>query len=270
MIVISNQEFNVLSQYIYNYCGINLSNKKMLIEGRLNSLLTEKGFMDFSSYLTYMLNDASGDAVSAIVDRISTNHTFFMREVQHFNYFRDHVLPEIQFSVKNKDLRIWSAGCSSGEEPYTLAMIIADYFADEKVNWDTRILATDISSKILEKAREGVYKDEEIISIPIQWKLSYFKKTSLDSNMVAEKIKREVLFRKFNLMEKIYPFRNKFHVIFCRNVMLYFDECTKRDLVNRFYEYTEPGGYLFIGQSETLNRDESDYQYIMPAVYRKG
>jgi chemotaxis protein methyltransferase CheR len=269
MIAISDQEFRMLREYIYNFCGINLDKKKTLVEGRLYGILIEKGFQDFSSYYNYVINDISGEAVSTIIDRISTNHTFFMREIQHFNYFRDQVLPQLKTTVKNRDLRIWSAGCSSGEEPYTLAMIVADYFGPEKGLWDSNILATDISSRALHKAREGVYSDEEISSLPSPWKLNHFNSIGPDKNMVSNKLKDEVIYRKFNLMETPFPFKKKFQVIFCRNVMIYFDQETKRELINRFYDCTETGGYLFIGQSESLNRDETNYQYIMPAVYRK-
>lgn len=269
MITMSDKEFKLLTEYIYDYCGINLSKKKTLLETRLFGVLLEKGFKDFSSYYKFIINDRTGEAVSDVIDRVSTNHTFFMREIQHFKYFRDQVLPHIKTTVRNKDLRIWSAGCSSGEEPYTLAMIIDDYFGKEKVLWDTSILATDISSTALHKGREGVYSDEEIAALPALWKKRYFRYLSPERYMVKNELKGEIVFRKYNLMEKVLPFKKKFQVIFCRNVMIYFDNATKRELINRFYDITENGGYLFIGQSESLNRDESDYQYIMPAIYRK-
>jgi len=269
MIAISDREFILLTEYIYKYCGINLTKKKTLVESRLYGFLMQKGFADFSSFYDYLLNDESGDVVCAVIDRISTNHTFFMREIQHFNYFRDQVLPQVKAAVKNRDLRIWSAGCSSGEEPYTLAMIIADYFGQEKKLWDSSILATDISSRALNKAREGIYNDEEISSLPAPWKRRYFRNLGPDQSMVTNKLKEDIVFRKFNLMDKTFPFKKKFQVIFCRNVMIYFDSTTKQDLIDRFYDCTDKGGYLFIGQSESLNRDESKYQYIMPAVYRK-
>lgn len=269
MISLSDQEFGLLYNYIYNYCGINLVNKRPLVESRLHSLLAEKGYGDFSSYLNYIINDQSGDAASALIDRLSTNHTFFMREIQHFNYFRNQVLPQLKATVKNKDLRIWSAGCSSGEEPYTLAMIIADYFGEEKPVWDTSILATDISSRALKKARDGVYGDEELLELPASWKLNNFKSLGGGKSQVNDWLKEEVIFRKFNLMEKTFPFKKKFQVIFCRNVMIYFDTATKQELISRFYDCTDKGGYLFIGQAETISRSETKYQYVMPAVFRK-
>jgi chemotaxis protein methyltransferase CheR len=171
--------------------------------------------------------------------------------------------------VQNRDIGIWSAGCSTGEEPYTIAMIIDEFFADDKKWWDTRILATDISGKVLEKAGLGIYSSESLSYVPVRWRNKYFRKHGENTYIIDDRIKKEIIFRKFNLMEDIYPLRRKFHVIFCRNVMIYFDKITKDRLVEKFYNFTEPGGYLFIGHSESLNRNESGYKYIMPAVYRK-
>lgn len=271
MINISDKEFQHLSAYVKNNYGINLSEKKKsLVVGRLQNILLEHNFKNFSQYYDYILSDTSGEAVTGLINKITTNHTYFMREPEHFNFFKNKVLPFLENSVQGaKDLRIWSAGCSSGEEPYTLAMIISDYFGEEKLWWDTRILATDISMKVINKAKAGVYSDEQVNAIPKIWKLKYFEKIDENNWRIKESIKKEVIFRIFNLMNKSFPFKKKFHVIFCRNVMIYFDNETKDNLVNKFYEYTEPGGYLFIGHSESLNKEKTKYKYIMPAVYRK-
>jgi len=205
-----------------------------------------------------------------LIDKITTNHTFFMREADHFYYFRDTVLPYLTRTVKEKDLRIWSAGCSTGEEPYTLAMIIDEFLGREKMLWNSKILATDISAKVLDVAQRGIYSNEEIASLPAQWRLNYFKKFNHEKSILIDRIINEVIYRKFNLMEGIFPFKRKFHVIFCRNVMIYFDNKTKDELVNKYYQQLEPGGYLFIGHSESLNRETTRLKYIMPAVYRKG
>jgi chemotaxis protein methyltransferase CheR len=166
-------------------------------------------------------------------------------------------------------LRVWSAGCSTGEEPSTIAMIIDEHFQEEKVLWNTKILATDISGKVLEIARKGRYSNENVSALPGIWILNYFNKADTENSILTEKIRNDIVYRKFNLMEEVFPFKNKFHVIFCRNVMIYFDNKTKINLVNKLYELTEQGGYLFIGHSEALNRGETRYQYVMPAVYRK-
>lgn len=270
MFSITRKEFKELTDYIKKNYGISLKEeKKALVTGRLHHVLTQKKFNNFTEYYEYIVSDNTGEAVITLLDKITTNHTFFMREVDHFYYFRDWVLPYLTCTVKQKDLRIWSAGCSSGEEPYTLAMIIDEFFGKEKMLWDTKILATDISSKVLNTAVNGIYKNDAITVLPANWKLNYFKRKDTENNVLIDKIKNEVIFRKFNLMEEVFRFKKKFHVIFCRNVMIYFDNKTKWELVNKFYDLTEPGGYLFIGHSESLNREETKYKYIMPAVYRK-
>jgi chemotaxis protein methyltransferase CheR len=269
-LTITNAEFGQLTGFIKACYGINLKEeKRSLVISRLYSLLLQKNMNSFSEYFDYIVSDKTGQAVSELIDRITTNHTYFMRENDHFQYFRDYVLPFIAKNASENDLRIWSAGCSSGEEPYTLAMIMDEYFGREKIFWDTKILATDISKKVLDIAKKGVYSNERISSIPLNWKLNYFKKQNADNSMIIDKIKNEVIFGRLNLMDEIFPFKKKFHIIFCRNVMIYFDTKTKMELVNKFYNMTEYGGYLFIGHSESLNRGETGYKYIMPAVYRK-
>lgn len=269
MISLSQQEFLLLADYVYKYYGIDLKQKKHLIASRLHSHLVEEGFVSFTAFYKHLLQDASGETITAMLDRITTNHTYFMRERQHFDFFKDQVLPELQSKVKNRDLRIWSAGCSSGEEAYTLAMIINDFFGLQQGAWDTRILATDISARALQKARRGVYTVGEIKVLPASWKLDYFRVIDRNSARIVDKIKRQVIFRRFNLMEKRYPFKQQFHVIFCRNVMIYFDALTRRELVQRFYDFIVDGGYLFIGQAESIKRDHDRFRYVTTAVYRK-
>jgi len=270
MLKITDKEFKQLADYIKANYGIYLKDQKQaLVSGRLSNVLLEKNIASFAEYFNYIVADKTGDAVVTLIEKITTNHTFFMREGDHFKFFKEKVLPQWAGDSKTKDLRIWSAGCSSGEEPYTLAMIIDEFFGMNKKWWDTKILATDISSKVLEIALEGVYTNERIATIPASWKLNYFEKLEKEKSVLISKIRNEVIYRKFNLMDKTFPFKKKFHVIFCRNVMIYFDNKTKIDLVKKFYDLTEPGGYLFIGHSESLNRNETEYKYVLPAVYRK-
>jgi chemotaxis protein methyltransferase CheR len=270
MLTITEKEFRQLTDYIKDNYGIQLKEEKQaLLTGRLCNVLQQNSFKNFSEYYDYIITDKTGKAVETLVDKITTNHTFFMREANHFFYFRDKVLPHLAGTISGKDLRIWCAGCSTGEEVYTISMIINDFFGNEKMMWDTKVLATDISGKVLNVALKAVYSSEEITTLPLKWKIEYFKKVDNQNYMVIEKIRNDVIFRKFNLMDEVYPFKKKFHVIFCRNVMIYFDNMTKQQLVNKFHDITEPGGFLFIGHSESLNRDETKYRFIMPAVYRK-
>lgn len=270
MINISDKEFRQLADFIKRNYGIHLKEeKKTLITGRLHNILVENNIKSFSDYFDFLQTDRTGEAVTNFINKITTNHTFFMREADHFDFLRNQVLPSLNKSVRDKDLRIWSAGCSSGEEPYTLSMIIDDFFGKEKMLWDTKILATDISDKVLNTAKIGIYTNEELSVLPAHWRAAYLKKYSSEKCIFTDKIKGEIIYRKFNLMDKVFPFKKKFHVIFCRNVMIYFDNKTKDELVQKFYDMTEYGGYLFIGHSESLNRYTTKYKYIMPAVYRK-
>lgn len=268
MIEIKENEFIELTDFIKNNFAINLAQKKNLIEGRLHNLLVEKGFSTYREYLDCVYKDPSKRELTTLINKLTTNHTFFMRESEHFNYFKNTVLPYIA-NVKDRDLRIWSAGCSSGEEPYTLAMIMDEYFGEEKALWDKKILATDISVNVLESAENGIYSAEALEKVAGNWKHNYFNKVDNENYKVSNQIKNEVIFRIFNLKDD-FPFKRKFHVIFCRNVMIYFDKKTKERIINKFYDMTERGGYLFIGLSESINREETAYHYIMPSVFRKG
>lgn len=269
MINIGDIEFKKLVDFVNENYGINLSEKKILIEGRLQNLLVEKQFKNYAEYFNYIIKDQSGEAVSTLINKITTNHTFFMRESEHFDYIKKIVLPYLTKNLKEKDMRIWSAGCSSGEEPYTLAMLVDEFLGNQKVFWDSKILATDISGKVLEEAVKGTYAKESLKDIPESWRNNYFRQLPNGDYKVIDKIRNEVIFRRFNLKNPEFPFKNKFHVIFCRNVLIYFDAENKRELIKKFYNYTEPGGYLFIGHSESLANDCSGYRYVVPAVYRK-
>jgi chemotaxis protein methyltransferase CheR len=270
MIQITDKEFLLLTEFIMNNYGIQFKEqKKTLLITRLNNVLEEMGFNNFTQYYEYITHDKSGKSVTVFIDKITTNHTYFMREPEHFFYFKDTVLPEITPKIKNQDLRIWCAASSTGEEPYTLAMLVDEFFGDKKCVWDTKILATDINSSVLETAKKGIYSNDAIAPLEKMWKLKYFKKNNTETSLVVDKIKNEVIYRKFNLMEPEFPFKKKFHVIFCRNVMIYFDANTKDILVEKLYNCLEDGGYLFVGHSESLNRATTKFNYVKPAVYKK-
>lgn len=269
MISIHNSSIHQLVEFVKNNYGINLESKKHLIEGRLNHLITEKGFQSLDEYVQYVIHSDSKEEISFLLNKLTTNHTFFMREKEHFNFFEQHILPKLKKEVKDMDLRIWSAGCSSGEEAYTLAMIMQSFFGKEAGYFDKKILATDISANVLEKAKSGIFSMEAVNTLPSHWKYDYFKNLKNGKFQVIEKLRKEIIFRSFNLMEE-FPFRRKFHVIFCRNVMIYFDQKTKERLIQKFYDYTEDGGFLFIGLSESIKKQSNPYQYVMPSVYRKG
>ncbi|NLO18844.1 MAG: protein-glutamate O-methyltransferase CheR [Ignavibacteria bacterium] len=272
-IEITDKEFSALSSLVYNKIGIKLTEqKKTLLMGRLQKLLREYKFATFQEYYEYIINEKSGSALSELANYISTNHTFFYREHDHFEFFYQKALPEIERKLKStntKDIRIWSAGCSSGEEPYTLIMLMLEYFGNNYYNYQAGILATDISEKALKYANDGIYPEDRVRPLPDKLKKKYFTKAENGNWKIVDKVKKEVTFRKFNLISERYPFKKHFDIIFCRNVMIYFDDITREKLVGNFYNFTVPSGYLFIGHSETLNRTKTNYKFIMPALYQK-
>lgn len=164
-------------------------------------------------------------------------------------------------------MRIWSAASSTGEEPYTIQMVLQDYFSLDE-GWDTQILATDISTQVLQKARSGIYLEEQIRPLPENWKRRYLHKVGDEQYQMREELRKKIVFRQFNLMDEI-PFRGLFHVVFLRNVMIYFDEGTKRKLLDRINEHMVMGGYLFIGTTESIGEITSDFQCLQPSIYRK-
>lgn len=268
MIKITDSEFKYLVDYLKQHYGINLQQKRVLLEGRLSNYLEEHGYSNYDAYIKALKADKSGKELTNLLNKVTTNHTFFMREADHFDYFKNTVLPVLESRVPDRDLRIWCAASSSGEEPYTLAMILKDYFGQKHPPWDTKLLATDISLKVLEKAKTGVYPLEAIKDIPETWKKKYFKKFDSGHVEVVPAIRAEVVYRQFNLMDKIVA-KKPYHVVFCRNVMIYFDAPTKTAVIDRIYDALCPGGYLFIGHTESVPKP-SRFQYLMPSVYQKG
>ncbi len=269
MLTISTEDFNRLVKFMKGTYGIDLTKKRQLITGRLSGTLVSMGFSSFTEYVDHLLTKKDPQDIETLINKLTTNYTFFMREESHFDFFKNTILPWLEKTKKQRVLSIWSAGCSSGQEPYTISMILKEYFGAKASSWDTRVLATDISQKVLGIAQEGLYDEESLQGLPPGWLQKYFRKAKEPGYyMVAPEIKSNVIFRTFNLMDPI-RFRLKFDVIFCRNVMIYFDQPTKDALVNRFYNATVPGGYLLIGHSEGLNKATTPYNYIMPATYRK-
>lgn len=270
---LTDREYKLFSSLVYDKFGINLGEqKKTLISGRLNKVLRQNNFSSFKQYYDYLIADSSGQSLMTLIDRISTNHTFFNRENDHFNFFSEIALPEIVDNLKKHnecDIRIWSAGCSSGEESYTLAMFLLEHFKYEASSWDLGILATDISSTALQKANSGIYESENAARLPEQLRNKYMRRLPEGNWIVDDSLRRIILYRRFNLIGEKYPFKKKFQAIFCRNVMIYFDRPMREMLIKRFYDYIEDYGYLFIGHSETLGRDNIMFRYVKPAVYRK-
>ena len=268
MIRINDQEFNELVRYIKEQYGINLEKKRVLIEGRLATVLQEKNCQTFTDYINLLKRDKSGSEVTTLLNKITTNHTYFMREPKHFEYMKNTVLPEFEKTHRTKAFHIWSAGCSVGAEAYTALMTIHDYLGAKDAGWNIRVTATDISESVLSKGRSGIYSEDMIKDVSAAWRSKYFQPAAAGEYQIVDKLRREITFKTLNLMGN-FSFVNKFQLIFCRNVMIYFDQETRRKLIDKFYDVLEPGGYFFIGHSETIARDTSRFQYVMPAIYKK-
>lgn len=267
---IKQSEFIRLAEYMNENYGIKISEqKKTLIVSRLSAVLAENKLDNFHDYLDYVINDKTGAASKILINKLTTNLTYFMREKKHFDFLQSTILSWIRGKAKDKDFRIWCAGCSTGEEAYTIAMIIDEYLGFSKNEYNYQVLATDISRNVLSKAEQGIYKNEQLDKLPEQWVKKYFVKLDDDRYKVSNELKKLVVFREFNLKTKVFPFRKKFHTIFCRNVMIYFDMEMKMSLINKFYEATEIGGYLLIGHSESIDKTNAKYKYLFPATYRK-
>ena len=269
---ITDAEFHSIRDLVYDRFGITLSDqKKSLVVGRLQKKLREHDCKTFKEYYGLLVADKTDGLISELANQITTNHTFFFREVEHFDFFTSDILPWMvkEHKARNdNDFRIWCAAASSGEEPYTLIITLLEFFGADYKNWNCGLLATDVSEKALAAAVEGVYVQARMQGVTPPILKKYFKKVP-DGYAVTDQLKKEVTYRRFNLMNKTLPFKKKFDCIWCRNVMIYFDMPTKHELVNRMYNSTVSGGYLLIGHSETLDRNQTKWKYIKPAVYRK-
>ena len=273
-ITLSDKEFRNISDMVYKHCGINLhSGKKELVRARLAKRLRLGKFKTFPEYMENVLNDKTGKEFSILIDSLSTNLTSFFREKQHFDFLQDRFLPALMERKKinrNFKIRVWSAGCSSGEEPYSIAISLLD-FTQGKGRWDVKILATDISTSILDSAKAGIYDAERVDPVSVRQKQKYLIPQN-DKKHKAFKVNKQlrdtVIFSYLNLM-KDWPVKGPLDFIFCRNVMIYFDKPTQERLINRYWDLLDSGGILFTGHSESLTGIEHKFKYIQPTIYMK-
>ncbi|HZS44591.1 MAG TPA: protein-glutamate O-methyltransferase CheR [Blastocatellia bacterium] len=266
---LADKHFKAVSERLYKLCGINLTDgKEGLVKSRLLKRLRHLGLENFDQYFDYLDKDKTGKELSTMVDSLTTNKTSFFRESSHFDYLQMNLFPEI--AAQGGHCRIWSAGCSTGEEPYTIGMLLCEAFSNiERMN--IRILATDISNQVLARASAGVYDEETLHDVPAQLRKKYFQPVQAkqpQTYKVVDKVRSLVKFARLNLMGD-WPMKGPFDIIFCRNVMIYFDKPTQQELVNCFWELLRPGGHLFVGHSESLNSSGRQFRYVQPAVYMR-
>ncbi|MDR1745615.1 MAG: protein-glutamate O-methyltransferase CheR [Planctomycetota bacterium] len=267
-------EFEELSALISSHFGIKVGeNKRTLVTGRVHPMLEKYGFATHRECLDAIKRDASGQLLSELANRISTNHTAFFREEAHFGLLRERILPDLAGRKReqvNPDLRIWCSACATGEEAYTILFTLLRFFGNEYSRWRAGVLATDISAAALSTARRGVYNALRVDPVPKDAVCRYFNRLGEDAYEVKPELRKEVTFRRLNLITGAYPFRQRFDIIFCRNVMIYFSRNVRSKLLSNLREWLEPGAYLFVGHSESLVGAHEGYEYVAPAVYRRS
>jgi len=269
---ITEKEFQLFRDIIYRQTGIQMTEKKRnLVVARLSKRLRSLNLQNFSEYYAYLNTSSNAsDELNNLINRITTNKTDFFREKHHFDFLVNEIFPSYIDAARKsgqRRLRIWSAGCSSGEEPYSLAMTVAAFFKDKR-GWDLKILATDLDTDILMKATKGVYSSQQISSVPTGYLSKYFVRSS-QGYEVSPQIKAMIAFRKLNLIDLAFPMKKPFDIIFCRNVMIYFDDETKKDLIKKYHSHLRDNGYMFVGHSESLMYMKHLFKFLKHTVYIK-
>lgn len=267
--------FKKISRYVYDHARINLTeNKRELVRARIGKVIRTRGFKGYRDFYRYMVEDDTGEAMREVLNAVSTNLTSFFRESKHFDFLSQVLLSDLMARQQRggaRRLRGWSAGCSTGEEVYTIALTLAETIPDLHT-WDAKLLASDIDTTVVNTGQQGIYHKKRLESVPKMLLSKYFTRLDGDDKdhyQVVPELRRYVAFRNLNLMQP-WPFKRHFDFIFCRNVMIYFDNPTQEMLVNRFHEVLAPGGHLFIGHSEGLSGIRHSFKYIQPTIYRKA
>lgn len=261
---LGEKEFLKVRQIIHRYCGINLQEgKEALVQSRLMKRLRKLGISSFEEYLEFVDQDKTGKEFLALVDVLTTNKTNFFREVKHFEFIQSEILPH----MSGRNAKWWSAGCSTGEEPITTAITLLE--ARKESQWDSvKILGTDISRDVLQVAQNGVYQASKMMEVPESIKRKYFQSVGNNQFKVIPEVRNMITYGRLNLTEH-WPLKGPFQIIMCRNVMIYFNRQTQHELVNKFHQMLEPGGYLFLGHSESIPKENKNFKNIAPAVYQK-
>ncbi|MDX9965819.1 MAG: protein-glutamate O-methyltransferase CheR [Sulfuricurvum sp.] len=270
-IELKSEEFALFRRYIYEKVGISLSEQKStLVKGRLNKRLNQLRLGSFRAYYDYLVGDESGEELAFFVSAISTNVTSFFREGAQWKWMETHVRNLVQ-EKREKKIRIWSAGCSSGEEPYTILMFLQHHLSDFE-EWDIKILATDISPKVLAHAIEGVYDAKSVEPLAKEIVLKSFEKMRTESGVkyrIREGLREKVVFRLYNLVTDPFFFKNRFDMIFCRNVMIYFDDVTRQELIGKFATLLPKGSPLLLGSSESLTTHRDTFRLLGSSIYQR-
>ncbi len=262
-----------LENLIKKHFGISIPKEKIdIVKEKISPFLSKYKCKNYTELFLKIDSSNNDDILLDIANAITTNYTYFNREEPHFDYLSNNVYPSLIRDLKRKndlDLRIWCAACSTGEEAYTLSMNLRDFLKSDYNEWKAGILATDISTRALSDAQRGYYSKEQLLYLSQSRINKYFIKIDDQNYKIKEDIKSDILFKQFNLRSEVYPFTKLFHIVFCRNVMIYFDEEIINYVVNKIADNLTPQGYLFVSNSESLGRKNKRFNYIAPGIYRK-
>ncbi len=265
----NRRTFERFRELVYEKSGISLGDQKeALVSARVGKRMRALRIEGYDTYFDYVTRDKSGQELVELIDAISTNVTSFYREAQHFELLRS-VLAKWR-GANQRRFRIWCAASSTGEEPYTIAITVAEQLGDTGA--DVRILATDISTRVLAKCQQGIYDAQKVASVPAPLRERYFDRYQEDGQTmyrVKDRLKNLVLFRRLNLATPPFPMRGPLDVVFCRNVMIYFDNHVRSRLLAEVYRLLKPGGYLMVGHAESLTGLVSEFKTVQPSVYIK-
>jgi chemotaxis protein methyltransferase CheR len=272
---LSDKDFQKLSQFIYSNYGIKMPVvKKVMLQGRLQKRLKELEMTSFEEYVNYLFShEGQMDEVIHMIDVVSTNKTDFFREPVHFEFLNEIILPEfIKMNPLHQVFNVWSAGCSSGEEPYSIAITLNEFFYSKTTNLKYHIYGSDISARMLHKASRGIFNEDKVANVPMFLKKKYFLKskdrTHPTVKMVSE-LRNNIEFSRMNFMDANYAVRGNYHVIFCRNVLIYFDRDVQEQVINKLCKHLIVGGYLFLGHSESIANIKAPLQAIKPTIYKR-
>ncbi|HKP94961.1 MAG TPA: CheR family methyltransferase [Fibrobacteria bacterium] len=266
---LDTKSYNEFRTLVYDVSGITLGKgKEALVSSRIGKRMRQMGMDDFKTYLNMVRRDSGGEEIVHLLDAISTNVTSFFRESAHFDLIRELFADWLRKGQRR--FRFWSAACSTGEEPYTLAMTLAEVLEGKDV--DLKILATDISTRVLDQASQGEYPEAKMNGIPAALRAKYFVKEGARGEQihrVRDELRRRIVFRRFNLSTPPFPMQGPLDVVLCRNVMIYFDNHVRQGLLSEVHRMLKPGGYLMVGHAESLNGITSDFRNVQPSVYAK-
>ncbi len=269
---LSDEVFSKLSEFIYHNYGIKMPPvKKIMLQGRLQRRLRELDITSFKEYVDYVFGPNGEDEVIHMMDVVSTNKTDFFREPIHFEFLTTVVVPEFVSNNGKQSLKIWSAGCSSGEEPYTIAIVLSEC-KEKYPNLEFEIFASDISTRTLQNAIEAIYKENRVEGIPLNILKKYFLKSKDRTNPTVRlipEIRRKVTYARINLMDESYNVSDMFDVIFCRNVLIYFDRPTQEKVINKLCTKLKNGGYFFLGHSESITGMITPLKQLKPTIFTK-